>query len=146
MNNKGAPHYSGDTYGTRLGAGAVTHTLPVAYNTTGVGSGVSTGLTIRASSAEPVQIEVSQNVWTAFNAASNNVLSAGTDSTANQWVATTSTTSLVAGYYPASNAVAKFRLTADTTIYVKYTQQGTAATTGNATLIVREYPENVATF
>jgi len=146
MNNSGAPHYTGDTYGTRMGAAPVIHSLPLAYNTTGIGSGVSTQLTFRASSVNPVQLEISLNVQTAFNAASNNVISAGTDTTANQWFATTSTTSLVAGYYPANNAVSKVRLTADATLYVKYTQQGTAATTGQGTLLVKEYPENTASF
>ncbi len=100
--------------------------------------------TIKASATKPVQIEVSCQVITAFNAVTTNVLTAGTDTTANQWLGAADITEGTPGFYPASNAVAKFRLTADTDVYLKYTQTGTAATTGSAVFIIKEWSEDTA--
>lgn len=127
------PNQTGDTYGVRQGSDITVHTFPVAFNTTGIASGVFTGTIIKASADKPVQIEVSAQVVTAFNAASTNVLTAGTSTTANEWLDSTNITEGTPGYYPASNAVKKFRLTAGTGIYVKYTQTGDVAATGTLT-------------
>lgn len=132
---------TGNIQGTRQGSAVVTHSYPISFDTLGISSGVKVD-TIEASAFAPVQVEVSLQVITAFNAVTTNVLTAGTNSTATQWLGSGDVTEGTPGYYPASNAVAKFRLTADTDIYVKYTQTGTAATTGAAVLIVREFTEN----
>lgn len=134
-------HSLGNTYGTRQGSFEIVHSYPVQFNTTGIASAILVD-TIRASAEYPVQVEVSAQVVTAFNAASTNVLTAGTDTTANQWLGSADITEGTPGYYPASNAVNKFRLTADTNIYVKYTQTGTAANTGAAVIFVKEWQEN----
>lgn len=64
----------------------------------------------------------------------------------NDQIQQSSATDLSANVYMASvqrgGSTNRFRLTADTGIYVKYTQSGTAATTGQATIIVREFSEN----
>ena len=143
MNSPGSPHVTGDIYGQRQGSCAVRHTYPYSFNTTGIGSGVLVD-TIRASTDNPVQVEVSQQVYTAFDATTSNIVSVGTSTTANEWLATTLTGTTHLGYFPASNAVAKFRLTADTPIYVKYAQTGTAAAAGKAVVIINEYQENTA--
>lgn len=125
----------------RQGSASVVHTYPVQFNTTGIASGVKVD-TIKASATSPVQIEASAQVITAFNAASTNVLTVGTDTTANQWLAAGDITEGTPGFYPASNAVTKFRLTADTDVYIKYTQTGTAATTGSAVILIKEFRED----
>lgn len=134
-------HSVGNTYGVRQGSLEIVHTYPVQYNTTGIASAVLVD-TIKASVEYPVQVEVSAQVVTAFNAVTTNVLTVGTTTAATQWLASGDIDETTLGYYPASNAVAKFRLTADTNIYVKYTQTGTAATTGSAIVIVKEFSEN----
>ena len=101
--------------------------------------------TIFATTANPVEVEVSCNVITLFNAVSTNVLTVGTSTTATEWLAAGDITEGTPGYYPGSNAVKKFRLTATTPIYVKYTQSGTAATTGAATVIIKEFGSNTKT-
>ncbi len=200
--------------GTPQGSVDITHTFPVEYNTTGISSGVKVG-TIIASTDKPVEVEVFYQVVTAFNAATTNVLTAGTSTTATEWIGATGVNERVTGFYPVASAgkfltftgsngagaitltgaavgdnvvslngvtataagsaaasfesaitvanqiqqssasdlsakayivqlsgagtANRFRLTANTDVYAKYTQSGTAATTGSALLIVREY-------
>lgn len=124
---------TGNVYpGKFQGSPKVAHTYQVFYNTAGIASGIQVD-TISASPASPVQVEVSADVVTAFNAASSNVLTAGTSSTATEWLGSGDITEGTPGYYPASNAVNKFRLTTDTQIWVKYTQSGSAQATGTLT-------------
>lgn len=125
----------------RQGSAAVVHTYPVQFDTAGIASAIKVD-TISAAADSPVQIEVSAQVITAFNAGTTNVLTAGTDTTANQWLAAGDITEGTPGFYPAANAVTKFRLTANTDVYVKYTQTGTAATTGSAVIIIKESSED----
>lgn len=128
----------------RQGSAAVVHTYPVQFDTAGIASAIKVD-TISAAADSPVQIEVSAQVITAFNAVTTNVLTAGTDAaSANQWLAAGDITEGTPGFYPANNVVKKFRLTANTDIYVKYTQTGTAATTGSAVIIVKEWQEDTA--
>lgn len=210
--------------GTPQGSYDVTHTFPVQFNTTGISSGVKVG-TIVASTANPVEVEVFYQVVTAFDATTTNVLTAGTTTTATEWIAAGGVNELLAGFYPsapvsnisftgratagactatgvavgtrilsvtgliagiggtitanngdfsakfgpsvttvseipqidtitngdtaqflatlqAPSTVNRFRLTANTNVYAKYTQSGTAATAGSALLIVREYAVN----
>lgn len=125
---------TGNVYqgGAFQGSPKVAHTYIVNYNTNNIANGVQVD-TISASVDRPVQVEVSANVVTAFNAASSNVLTAGTSSTATEWLGGSDITEGNPGYYPASNAVKKFRLTTDTPIWVKYTQSGSAQATGTLT-------------
>lgn len=131
---------TGQTYGTRQGGVGVHHSYPVQFNTPGIGSAILVDV-IKADPNNPVQVEVSAQVITAFNAATTNVLTIGTTTAANEWLSA-SGNPLVVGYSPASNAVAKFRLIADTNVYVKFTQSGGAATTGAAVIFVKEFDEN----
>lgn len=116
----------------RKGSGEVCHTYDLNYNTTGAASGILLD-TIDASATNPVQIEVSAQVVTAFNAATNNFIDIGTTGTGGEWVGHASITGGTPGYYPASNAVKKFRLTALTPFYASYTQTGSVAATGTLT-------------
>ncbi len=132
---------TGNVYGERQASVHVIHTYVVNFNSTGVSSAILLD-TIRATTDKPVQIECSAQVVTAFNAVSTNVLTLGSTTTATEYLASGDITEGTPGYYPASNAVTKFRLTSDTPLYVKYTQSGTAATTGQAVMIVKEFSEN----
>lgn len=134
-----ATNLTGNIYGQRQGCISVVHTYPFQFNTSGIASAIKVD-TIRASATNPVQAQIQCQVITAFNAGTTNVATAGTDTTANQWLSASDITEGTPGYYPTTSA--KFRLTADTDIYVKYTQTGTAATTGSAVLIIHEYSEN----
>ena len=114
-------------------------TFAALFNTTGIASGVKV-MTIEASPTKPVLLEVFAEVITVFNAATTNVLTVGTDATANQLLAASDITEGTVGFYPAANATVKKRLIADTDIYLKYTQSGGVATTGNALVFFRLTP------
>jgi len=137
-----ATNFTGNVYGQRQGCSIIAHTYPVNFNTAGIATAIKVD-TIKASVTNPVYIESSSVVITAFNALTTNVLTAGTTSAnANEILAAGDITEGTPGFYPAANAVIKQRLIADTEIWVKYTQSGTAATTGAAVIIVKEYNEN----
>lgn len=124
---------TGAIQGQRLGSFSTVHTLPYSWNTTGINAGILVGV-IRASANKPVQIEVSYVVATAFDGAGSSV-GVGTTTTATEWINATSTQA--AGYFPAANAVGKFRLVADTPIYIR--QYGDAdEAAGAAVVIVKE--------
>ncbi len=103
----------------------------VNFNDTGIASGVRK-YTIQASTDRPVLLKAQAEVITAFNAVTTNVLTLGTDTTANQFLAAGDITEGTVGFYPTGAATGMLRITAATNIYVKYTQTGTAATTGKA--------------
>lgn len=112
---------TGNVYPDKFqGSPRVAHTYQVNYNTPGIVNGIIVD-TISASTDRPVQVEVSAQVVTAFNGSAN-TLTVGTSSTATEWLGSADITEGTPGYYPASNAVKKFRLTADTPIWVKYTE------------------------
>lgn len=103
----------------------------VNFNDTGIASGVRK-YTIQASTDRPVLLRVQCEVITAFNAGTTNVLTLGTNSTANQLLAAGDITEATPGFYPQHAGTGSLRITAATDIYAKYTQTGTAATTGKA--------------
>lgn len=107
--------------------------LTVAYNA----AGISTGVRLKNSLPNGAMVLWSMvNVTAAFNAATTNVLTVGTNSTSyNDLVA--------AGDVNEGAVEATFgylgsglKVTADTDVYVKYTQTGTAATAGAADILV----------
>ncbi len=126
------------------GSKALRHNLPTprsfaanfAFNTSGIASGVSTGVTIPAGARITYAAVI---VDTVFNAASTNVVTVGYGASLNEiFDAATSGSSVTegtAGAYTSAAALA-LAFTADQEIKVKYTQSGTAATTGAATLVI----------
>jgi hypothetical protein len=108
--------------------------VDINYNDVGAATGIATGKWLPAGG---IVTGTYVSVNTAFNAQTTNVLTIGTNgTTANNIVATVAATAgLVQNLAPTGTALGK--LTADTQLYVKYTQTGTAATTGNATFIVK---------
>jgi hypothetical protein len=109
-------------------------TKTVAFNTLGVGTADTVIVGALPSGAQILACSV--RVTAAFNAATTNVLTVGT--------ATGSDADIVAGGDVDESAVATtlvyrgcdLSFTSDTPIYAKYTQSGTAATTGSAIIVI----------
>jgi hypothetical protein len=113
----------------------------VNYNDTSI----STGVPKQTLPAGAIITSTSVLVTTTFNAQTTNVLTVGTNgTTANNMVASgdvdETTAALTNAIKPTSAALGK--LAADVPVYVKFTQTGTAATQGAATVIVHYVPNN----
>jgi hypothetical protein len=108
--------------------------VDINFNDTGAATGIATGKYLPIGG---IITGTDVSVNTAFNAATTNVLTIGLNgTTANNIVATVAATAgLVQNLAPTGTALGK--LTADSQVYVKYAQTGTAATTGNATFIIK---------
>jgi hypothetical protein len=106
----------------------------VNYSDTNIATGVLVGvLPIGA-----MVVDAVTRVETLFNAATTNVLTAGTNSTSyDNIVGAADVTEGTTGAYRAAIATAgATTYAADTEVYAKYTQTGTAATTGKATIVI----------
>lgn len=112
----------------------------VAYNTVGISSAdtVKVGRIPAGSRLMPAQIHVT----TAFNAATTNVLIVGTASGSDADIVGAS--ELQEGSTGCTIVATGCSLTfpSDTDIYVRYTQTGTAATAGAATILIPYIPPN----
>jgi len=109
--------------------------VDINYNDTGAATGIATGKYLPIGG---IIIGTDISVNTTFNAQTTNVLTIGINgTTANNIVATVSaaTAAIVQNYAPTGTALGK--LTADSQVYVKYSQTGTAATQGAATFIIK---------
>ena len=110
----------------------------VNFNDANIGTGVIFG-------TFPANAQVTDaicRVITAFNAATTNVLTVGTNaSTYNNILAAADITEGTPGSYRAPVA-GLIGMTVDTDLYVMYTQTGTAATTGQADIVVSYVPNN----
>lgn len=111
----------------------------VNYNDSGIASAIQFGTVPAGSSIVDVQVEI----VTAFNAATTNVLTVGTNTTATNIVnagdvdeATIGVTKVTRGLGQSLTAAA------DTALYAKYTQTGTAATAGQAIITIQFIPNN----
>lgn len=127
------------TFENLQGNVSATKEFTVNYNTAGIATG-SNLCKVQASVAKPVLLEISAQVVTAFNAGTTNVLTLGdsADSGNDNYLTSSDITEGTPGFYPA--APVRVRLEADTTITARYTQTGTAATTGKARFIIRFTP------
>jgi hypothetical protein len=112
----------------------------ITYNTVGIGTSdtVKVGRIPAGSRLMPVQV----HVVTAFNAATTNVLTVGTSTGSDADIVGAG--ELNEGATGATIVATGCALTfaSDTDIYVKYTQTGTAATTGAATILIPYIPPN----
>lgn len=121
-NYKGSPNYIG---------------LTVAFNTPNIGTAnmVQVGTLPAGCVVFPAIIAVTE----AFNAATTNVLIIGTSADDDAYVqAGDVDEATVGGYYITRSA--GFVPTVDTPVYVKFTETGTAATTGAAKIIIPYAP------
>jgi hypothetical protein len=99
----------------------------VNYNT----PGVATGFLIGKIPAFSVVKNVTVSVESTFNAATTNVLTVGTSTTATEWVdATVLSSGATVDTYATDIGYAL--TTSDLSVYAKYTQSGTAASAGKA--------------
>lgn len=117
--------------------------IGVTYSDAGISSGV--GKQYLPANAVVVGTDVFIN--TTFNAQTTNVLTVGTNgTTANNLVASgdvdETTAALTQNIKPTSTALGP--ITADAQVWVKYTQTGTAATQGAATIVIKYVPNNDA--
>lgn len=109
----------------------------VNFNDAGIASGVLMGTV--PSGAQITDIVV--NVKTAFNAGTTNVLVVGTSAGGNQ-IATTSDTAAGTPGFKRVTTGGALSIAADTDVFVAYTQTGTAATAGVATIVIAYAPDN----
>lgn len=111
----------------------------VAFNTTGIADGVPFSRWLPAG-AEILSVTV--KIKAAFNAATTNVLTVGQNSTDfNDMVAAGDVDESAVGSVTVFRG-ADLTLAAAALAYVKYTQSGTAATTGSAVIIIEYVPAN----
>lgn len=112
----------------------------VNFDDSGIGDGVSMG-TLPAGAQV---IDAVVNVETAFNAVSTNVLTAGTNASDYDNIvgAGDVTEGTPGGYRAAILTAAAGEYDADTEVFAKYTQSGTAATTGKAHIVIAYVPNN----
>src|SRR6187402_1368673 len=111
----------------------------LAYNTNGVAAGVLLGTVPAGSKIVDVHIYID----TAFNAGTTNVLQGGTTGTGTNLFTSTDAAAGTVGEKEAASAAGQARgliFTADTDLFVSFTQTGTAATAGAATVIVEFVP------
>ena len=110
----------------------------VAYNTTNIATGVNVG----AIPAGSRILDIGVYIDTAFNAATTNVLTVGTAAGGNQIATTSDTASTATGFKRVTTGNALAQFAADTQVWVTYTQTGTAATAGAATIAITYLPNN----
>jgi len=116
--------------------------VDVAYDTPGIGSGIKFG----ALPPDSVLLAIMTEVRTAFNAASTNVLTVGTDASAVDILDASALAEAAGSEWLTPITGFECARTAVTDLYVKYAQSGTAASAGSATLTVlyaTNLPENV---
>lgn len=109
--------------------------------------GIATGNVKQTLPAGAVVIGTDVLIQTAFNAATTNVLSIGTEaSTYTNLVTTAQAVAGTAGIKQnlAGTGVILAPLAADTPVYALYTQSGTAASAGKAIVIIKYIPANDA--
>ena len=116
----------------------MTHFLrkEVNFDDAGISSGVSMGIVPAGS----IIAAVVGSVETVFNAGTTNVLVIGTSANDDAYLAAADideTTAAVTTYAGKGALVS-----ADTEVFVKFTETGTAATTGKAQLVLVFYPDN----
>lgn len=105
----------------------------VNFDTTGISTGVKLGT--RPAGSEILRTTV--KIKTAFNAGTTNVLTVGENATNyNDYVASGDVDEAVTQSNVVLRGADLAAITADKDVYAKYTQTGTAATTGQAIIIV----------
>jgi hypothetical protein len=106
-------------------------------------AGIDTGVAKQTLPAGAVIVGTDVIVTTVWNAATTNVLTVGTNgTTANNIVGSGDVNEASAQIFANIPATAPGPLASDLPIYVKYTQTGTAATTGAAVVVVKYVPNN----
>lgn len=104
--------------------------------------GISTAQTVEVGHLPEGAIvtDILVKITTAFNAATTNVLLVGTDSSNNELVAAADVNEGAAATTRVTTGLGYVVGTGGEVVYVQYTQSGTAATAGAATIIVMFIP------
>lgn len=104
-------------------------------------AGIAAGVNIGTLPAGAVLVGAAVRVNTAFNAATTNVLTCGTTATGGEVLASAVALAGATGFKAATSGTA-FAATfaADQDLFVSFTQSGTAATAGQADIIVSYIP------
>ncbi len=131
-----ASHATGATYGTRLGCEVIAHAVPFAYTDTTAFKAFS----FPASAAKPVILEVSYAGIVTFDGTTD-LINVGTSTTATEIVSAQNIKATGAAGKTIALTQVLGIFTADTTIYLKYTETGTA-TVGNGYAIFKLYEVN----
>jgi hypothetical protein len=106
-------------------------------------AGISTGVAKQYLPAGAILIGTDVIVTATFNAQTTNVLTVGVNgTTANNVVGSADVNEASAQIFQNISASATLPLTADSQVYAKYTQTGTAATQGKAYVIIKYIPDN----
>lgn len=105
----------------------------VTYSDTGIATGIPFNNWLPAG-AQILSTYV--NIVTAFNAATTNVLTVGQNSTSYNDIVSSSDVNEAATGMTAVTTGGGLSITTDVLPYVKYTQTGTAATTGKARIVI----------
>lgn len=106
-------------------------------------AGISAGIVMGTLPAGAQVIDLTVRVLTLFNAGSTNVLTVGTNSTDFNNLSGSGSSDITEGtaeMYRVAPANFDVTFSADTDVYVKYTQSGTAAGTGQADVIITYVP------
>lgn len=112
----------------------------ITFATTGIGTAdtVKVGRVPAGSMLMPTQVRIT----TAFNAATTNVLTVGQNASANTDIVAAGELNEGATGVTIVATGCALTFASDTDIYVRYTQTGTAATTGAASIIIPYFPPN----
>ena len=109
------------------------------FDTANIGS--TNGVTFGTLPAGSIVLRTSAIVFTAFNAATTNVLTIGAGTTDGALLASGTFTAAVGTKGPQVGTVSGANpTTVDQVVFAKYTQTGTAATAGRAMVYVEYYP------
>lgn len=116
-----------------------TYRLTVNYND----PNISTAQAFGAIGQNAFIVNVEVEIVTAFNAGSTNVLTIGTSTSANEIVSSSDVDETTPGVTRVTRGFGRsLTASADTTLYAKYTQTGTPATTGQAVIVIEYIPNN----
>jgi len=118
--------------------GLVTKSITVSFDSANIATGV---FWFRIPKRSRI-VECGVNVETAFNAATTNVLTAGHGASLNEIVAAGDVDESSATYQAVTTPLG-LEFADEKDISVKYTQSGTAATTGKATLVLSYIPYEI---
>jgi hypothetical protein len=110
----------------------------VDFSTAGIAAGVQIGVIPSGSVVARTWVQVT----TVFNAATTNVLTVGNAAVIDALMPAATAVAGTAGNKVTSgpNSTLTTPTTGDTPVFVRYTQSGTAATTGRAVVMVEFYP------
>lgn len=103
-------------------------------------TGIATGIEIGKIPAGSFVDSVSVSVEVVFNALTTNVLTVGSAADDDGFATAAGTASTAAGQKRGLTGAQSGNIAADTSVLVKYTQTGTAATTGVADVVLYFYP------